>query len=95
MGLKDLLTTTGSPYSAANGGNISTNVLATNQSPLHYNGVTGYSLDGADQSVPGLYNQYNDGDPTPLKQPTTLDLLDPTSTPTFTPTNTYTQNAPQ
>lgn len=42
MGLKDMLTTQGSPLSKANGGNIPTPVGATDQSKLQYT----YSING-------------------------------------------------
>jgi ABC-type metal ion transport system substrate-binding protein len=75
MGLLTKLTTTGSPFSPANGGNISTNPLATKTSTLHSNGTTGYSLDGADAAVVNTqYASYRDGAPNVLPQPTTLDV---------------------
>tara|TARA_Y100000004_G_C8932258_1_gene420546 strand:+ start:1238 stop:1474 length:237 start_codon:yes stop_codon:yes gene_type:complete len=43
MGLKNMLTTQGSPLSKANGGNIPTPVGATDQSKLQYT----YSINGA------------------------------------------------
>lgn len=95
MGLKDKLTTTGSPLSAANGGAIATNPLATSTSTLHSNGTTGYSLDGADQGVSNLYAQYNDGINNSIPQPTRLDMEDPTSSTTFNTSNTYLDNPPQ
>jgi hypothetical protein len=42
MGLKDMLTTQGSPLSKANGGNIPTPIGATDQSKLQYT----YSING-------------------------------------------------
>lgn len=42
MGLKDMLTTQGSPLSRANGGNIPTPIGATDQSKLQYT----YSING-------------------------------------------------
>jgi len=64
MGLKDRLTTTGSPFSVANGGAVPTNVLATKLSTLHADptGLPGYSLDGLNAStVSAQAAQYNDG----------------------------------
>ena len=64
MGLKTKLTTTGSPFSVANGGAIATNPLATKTSALHANpaGLSGYSLDGTGAIVINNQTaQYNDG----------------------------------
>jgi hypothetical protein len=64
MGLKDKLTTTGSPFSVANGGTIATNPLATKYSALHAdkNGIPGYSLDGnGTPTITAQAAQYNDG----------------------------------
>ena len=64
MGLKDKLTTTGSPFSAANGGTIATNPLTTKLSALHADttGLPGYSLDGTGTPlITAQAAQYNDG----------------------------------
>ncbi len=64
MGLKNKLTTTGSPFSAANGGTIATNPLATKLSALHADptGISGYSLDGTGTpQITAQAAQYNDG----------------------------------
>jgi len=77
MGLKDKLTTTGSPFSVANGGAISTNPLATKLSTLHADqaGISGYSLDGTGTPlVTSQTAQYNDGVPgANLPPPSILD----------------------
>lgn len=75
MGLLDKLTKLGSIFSAANGGPIAVNPLATKQSKLHADGTNpGYSLNGANQStVNNSYQQYNDGAVNVLPQPTQLD----------------------
>ena len=77
MGLLDMLTNQGSPFTAApNGSTPSTNPLATQQSPLHADGnQPGYSLNGSDFSgVNSAYQQYNDGAVNFLPQPSLLDL---------------------
>ncbi len=77
MGLKDKLTTTGSPFSVANGGTISTNPLSTKLSALHADstGISGYSLDGTGAIVINAQTaQYNDGIPgANLPPPSELD----------------------
>ncbi len=76
MGLKDILSTQGSPLSIANGGNVSTNPLAASTSKLHADGnQPGYSLNGANgQFVNNQYQQYVDGVGNILPQPSQLDL---------------------
>ena len=76
MGLLTKLTTTGSPFSIANGLPIAVNPLATNSSTLHADGtLPGYSLDGSGTAtVNGQYQAYVDGTPNTLPAPTTLDL---------------------
>lgn len=87
MGLLDKLINGDSNLSAADGGPIATNPLATKQSKLHADGSNpGYSLNGANQSaVNNAYQQYNDGATNVLPQPTQLE-----------PTNIskYTDNLP-
>jgi hypothetical protein len=64
MGLKDKLTTTGSPFSVANGGVIATNPLTTKLSALHADasGLPGYSIDGTGTPlITAQAAQYNDG----------------------------------
>ena len=77
MGLKDLLTTTGSPLSVANGGVVATNPLTTNLSTLHADpvGNPGYSLDGTGTStITTQAALYNDGIPgANLPPPSLLD----------------------
>ena len=76
MGLKDRLTTTGSPFSVANGGAVPTNVLATKLSTLHADptGLPGYSLDGTNAVlVNGQYNAYLDGVGNQIPLPSLLD----------------------
>ncbi len=76
MSLIDKLTTKGSKLSVANGGPISVNPLATQQSKLHADGdKPGYSVDGANAStVNSQYQQYNDGTTNILPRPSNLDL---------------------
>jgi hypothetical protein len=76
MGLLNKLTLQGSPYSIANGGPVATNILATQQSKLHADGSNpGYSLNGANFStVNSQYQQYVDGAPNVLPQPSQLDI---------------------
>jgi hypothetical protein len=70
MGLIDKLQNNGSPLSIANGGQVDTNPLATNQSKLHI-----YSLDGTGaQLINSQYQQYVDGVNNPLPMPSQLDL---------------------
>jgi hypothetical protein len=75
MGLKDKLTTTGSPFSVANGGTIATNPLATKLSALHADptGTPGYSLDGTGTpTITSQAAQYNDGIPGAILPPPAL-----------------------
>jgi len=76
MSLIDKLKQQGSVLSAANGGSISVNPLATQQSKLHADGTNpGYSLDGANAStVNSQYQAYKDGAVNALPQPSQLDL---------------------
>lgn len=89
MGLQDKLTTTGSPLSAANGGNISTNPLATKLSALHADpiGTPGYSLDGTGAIIINNQTaQYNDGIPGAILPPPALldDVLTNPNNPAYT-----------
>lgn len=92
MGLLTKLTTPGggSSLSAANGGAIAVNPLATQQSQLHANGnQPGYSVNGAGFStVNSQFQQYNDGVGNVLPQPSLLDLNGATPT-------EYINNLPQ
>lgn len=76
MGLKDLLSTQGSPLSYNNGTTPRINSLAGKQSKLHADGnAAGYSLDGSDFSqVNSSYQAYNDGVVNFLPQPSLLDI---------------------
>ena len=76
MGLLTKLQTAGSTFSIANGGQVATNPLATRQSKLHADGnAPGYSVNGANASlVNSQYQQYVDGAPNILPQPSQLDL---------------------
>lgn len=76
MGLKDLLSTLGSPYSYGNGTTPNINPGATQQSELHaISNQPGYSIDGAAfTTVNSAYQQYNDGYQNGLPQPSLLDL---------------------
>jgi hypothetical protein len=77
MGLKNRLQQLGSSLTAYDGSNPPVNPLATNQSTLHAgaSGQTGYSLSGVNAStVNGQYQQYQDGSPNSLPQPSNLDL---------------------
>lgn len=76
MGLKDLLSTQGSPLSYANGATPRINSLAGKQSKLHADGnKAGYSLDGSDFSqVNSAYQSYRDGVVNFLPQPSLLDI---------------------
>jgi hypothetical protein len=82
MGLLDMLTNQGSPYSNGNGQTPPTNQLATKQSKMHADGASaGYSLDGTDFSgVNNNYQQYNDGVTNFLPQPSGLDVNGQTPT---------------
>jgi len=76
MGLKDRLQQNGSSLTAYDGFNPPVNPLTTNQSTLHAgaSGQPGYSLSGADAgTVNGQYQQYQDGSPNSLPQPSNLD----------------------
>ena len=76
MGLLNMLLNQGSPLSIANGATPSINLLATNQSPLHYSNPNGgYSIDGSDAgTVINAWNQYVDGYANTIPQPSQLDL---------------------
>jgi hypothetical protein len=77
MGLYDKLTKGGSPFSiTGNGSTPSTNPLATKASTMHAeNDTAGYSLSGKNFSlVNSQYQQYVDGVPNLLPQPSTLDI---------------------
>jgi len=76
MGLLDLLTKTGTPFSTGNGTTPSINPGATKQSKLHADGnQASYSLNGANApAVNKAYVEYNDGYNNALPQPSQLDL---------------------
>ena len=76
MGLLDLLTKTGTPFSTGNGSTPSINPGATKQSKLHADGgQPSYSLNGANApAVNKAYVEYNDGYNNALPQPSQLDL---------------------
>lgn len=77
MGILDLLKTGGSTLSAHDGATPPINPLSTKDSGLHAkgSGAAGYSLDGGFRAeVSKAYNEYEDGVPNPLPQPSTLDL---------------------
>jgi hypothetical protein len=87
MGLLDKLETEGSKFTYTANGAVATpypdsfipatNQLATQNSILHGTsaGGAGYSLTGAGAGFVGaLYEQYKDGVPNPLPNPSTLDL---------------------
>ena len=88
MSLLDKLTNGDSNLSAADGGPIAVNPLATKQSKLHANGSNAsYSLDGSNQSsVNSNYQAYDDGAVNNLPQPTQLEKQNITK---------YTDNLPQ
>jgi hypothetical protein len=92
MGLLTKLTAAGggSLLSAANGGAIAVNPLATQQSQMHANGSQpGYSVNGSGFStVNPQFQQYNDGVANILPQPSLLDLNGATPT-------EYINNLPQ
>jgi hypothetical protein len=80
----------GSALSYSNGSDIDVNVLATKQSPLHFNqekDEAGYSVTGEQFSqVNQAMNAYQDGTPDPLPLPSQLDLKDPiTADPEYKP----------
>jgi hypothetical protein len=80
----------GSALSYSNGSDIDVNVLATKQSPLHFNqekDEAGYSVTGEQFSqVNEAMNAYQDGTPDPLPLPSQLDLKDPiTADPEYKP----------
>jgi len=76
MGIRNLLSTQGSPLSYNNGATPRINSLAGQQSKLHADGnAPGYSLDGTDFSqVNAAYQAYHDGTSNPLPMPSLLDL---------------------
>ena len=77
MGLYDKLTKGGTPFSiTGNGSTPSTNPLATKDSKMHAdNDAAGYSLSGQNASlVNSQYQQYVDGVPNFLPQPSGLDI---------------------
>ena len=77
MGLQDKLITQGSPLSKFNGSNGSTLNGALDSSQLHASkdGIPGYSLTGFQKSlVNKQYQQYDDGVPNLLPNPSGLDL---------------------
>lgn len=85
MGLYDKLTTQGSSLTAYNGNTPPTNPLATDASKMHYE----YSLNGSSKNlVNSQYQQYLDGVPNILPNPSQLDLNG------ITPPK-YTDNLPQ
>lgn len=88
MGLLNKLTQGGgSPLSAANGGTISTNPLASANSNLHND----YSITGNGfAAINSAYQQYNDGAANILPQPSQLDLGG-----TISPSSKYLNNLPQ
>lgn len=73
--LLDKLQKQGSKLSAANGGPIAVNPLATQQSKMHANGNDpGYSVTGAGaQAVNNDYQEYRDGVNNILPPPSNLD----------------------
>jgi hypothetical protein len=75
MGLIDMLTA-GASALGFNGTTPATNPGATSLSKLHADGdQPSYSLNGANFStVNAAYNEYNDGTPNALPQPSQLDL---------------------
>ncbi len=80
----------GSALSYSNGSDINVNVLATKQSPLHFNQEkeeAGYSVTGEQfPQVNEAMNAYQDGTPDPLPLPSQLDLKDPiTADPEYKP----------
>ena len=76
MGLRDMLTNTGSPLSTGNGATPPTNPGATQQSKLHADGGSpSYSMNSANATVVNAaYVAYNDGYNNALPQPSQLDL---------------------
>lgn len=71
MSLLNKLTQNGSPLSIANGGTVAVNPLATQQSKMH----DSYSINGANASiVNSQFQQYVDGAPNVLPQPSQLDI---------------------
>jgi hypothetical protein len=77
MGLLDKLTTgQGTPFSVDNGKTPPINPGATKQSKLHADGgQPSYSLNGSNFiDVNAAYNEYRDGVPNILPQPSRLDL---------------------
>jgi len=77
MGILDLLRDKGSNLSKYNGTTPSANPLTLKSSALHStsDGVAGYSLDGGFAGeVRQAYNEYDDGHPNALPQPSDLDL---------------------
>ncbi len=87
MGLLQKLTLGGgSSLSAANGGNITPNPLASPNSNLHND----YSITGNGfAAINSAYQQYNDGAANILPQPSQLDLGG-----TINPSNKYLNNLP-
>ena len=76
MGLKDKLITGQSTLSKNNGGPNNKLVASTQESNLHgrLNGLPGYSLDGSDFiNVNKNYQEYSDGVPNLLPNPSVLD----------------------
>ena len=75
MGLLTKLQTAGSTLSIANGGQVATNPLATQQSKLHADGTQpSYSVSGANFGVVNpQFQSYLDGTNNPLPQPSQLD----------------------
>lgn len=77
MGLFDKLTQGGTPFSiTGNGSTPNTNPLATKQSLMHAKGnLASYSLNGANKLIVNQqYQQYVDGVPNLLPNPSTLDI---------------------
>ena len=89
MGLKEKLITGQTALSKNNGGPNTKLAASTQQSTLHgrLNGAAGYSLDGSDFiNVNKNYQEYSDGVPNLLPNPSVLDTNGVTpKTPLITP----------
>jgi hypothetical protein len=90
QGIRARLVENGSALSYSNGSDIDVNILATKQSPLHFNqekDEAGYSVTGEQFSqVNEAMNAYQDGEISPVPLPSELDLNDPiTADPSYKP----------
>tara|TARA_R110000796_G_C14262647_1_gene400195 strand:+ start:40 stop:369 length:330 start_codon:yes stop_codon:yes gene_type:complete len=93
MGLKDKLSNEGSDLSTYDGQTPELNLLATKQSPLHYDAKDqglGWSTKGYESPNPELtiqeYNSYDDGVVNALPEPSNLEFTDENSAdPNFKP----------